>query len=595
MSIIKDNNLTLEKIYNLINEPDNNLNTKIAYSHPIKTNNKSIRLNIGRIWFNLLMPDDYQLIDKPVDKKVMDSIIADLIEKYPTDVVSDIITKLQIEAFKLSTINPRSFSIDAFTYSDKWKKAKNDFQKKIPTLTDKEYIDGCEELSKDLMSELNEKGVGLQDVIGGNASGKASPETWKALVVSRGYNVDIEGNMSRISEGIADGYNLENYYKTAAQARATFFIKSTESAKPGYLARKITMACANLTISEHDCKTKNYLGLQITKQNAKVYLGRYYLENNKLKLVQNVNDIIDKKIKLRSPLYCKSPNGICEICYGELWRKLGNKNIGIIAGGAINYEAINSMMKARHKTTFISIIDVDFITATKKAADQNTINLFFEVDKKKLTAKRDLMIIIDSKDYNDESLIDLGDRFLIPGIINVCDDSDPENNINFTLPYNFKVNLYKPENIEEDKTVTILRYSKGEKVIEQDQVIKDMDQSIVDRLFEGGIKYVNTPETLLDMIRTEMPGGDSCHIELIISNMFRSKDDNTIPGRLVDYKNCEVLGCRKVVYIDSWLAGVAFENINKAIKMALIEQKPAKNNPVEKVLIEKYYGEDSEF
>lgn len=95
------------------------------------------------------------------------------------------------------------------------------------------------------------------------------------------------------------------------------------------------MASANLKISEKDCKSKKYLEINVNKDLASKLIRRYYLDpdTKKLKLVENEKNILDKKIKFRSPLWCKSETGICEICYGKLAEQLQNNNIGIIAGG----------------------------------------------------------------------------------------------------------------------------------------------------------------------------------------------------------------------------------------------------------------------
>ena len=67
---------------------------------------------------------------------------------------------------------------------------------------------------------------------------------------------------------------------------------------------------------------KKYFELNVTEDLADLLIGRYYIDGTKLIQIENQKDIINKKIKLRSPLYCKAENGICPICYGDLYKKL---------------------------------------------------------------------------------------------------------------------------------------------------------------------------------------------------------------------------------------------------------------------------------
>ena len=43
--------VTVEDVYSKLKEGEP-LSKKMAYSHPEKTDNKSVRISLGRIWFN---------------------------------------------------------------------------------------------------------------------------------------------------------------------------------------------------------------------------------------------------------------------------------------------------------------------------------------------------------------------------------------------------------------------------------------------------------------------------------------------------------------------------------------------------------------
>ena len=166
-----------------------------------------------------------------------------------------------------------------------------------------------------------------------------------------------------------------------------------------------------------------------------------------------------------------------------------------------------------------------------------------------------------------------------------------EDQVIYNLPYSFKVNLYKPENVSNSGSTHLLNYVKGEKILSQDKYLEETNMSVVDRLFEGQMKYIIDPKVLLLVISNELPKIDSVHLEVIVSNMFRSNGDPTVPGRLVNYKDCTIQGSKKTPFIDSWLTSLAFENVNKSIKVGLVGGKSATYSPIEKIVLEKHYNE----
>jgi len=146
-------------------------------------------------------------------------------------------------------------------------------------------------------------------------------------------------------------------------------MRSALTAHPGYLTTKMVKANAGLQIDEKlkDCGTKKTFELLITEGLVNLVLQRNYVNPaGNIKQIENVEQVLDKKIKLRSPLYCKSEDGICPTCYGNLYKTLNTHNIGILAGGAINTVGINAMMKMRHKSSSIATKEVDFIDMAKK-------------------------------------------------------------------------------------------------------------------------------------------------------------------------------------------------------------------------------------
>jgi hypothetical protein len=577
-----------ENVYSLIKE-GKTLDTKIPYSHPKKTGGKTLNITLGRIWFNQLLPEDYPLINEAVNKKFMDKIIENLYKRYGIEEAGKTISNLQTEAFKLATISPNSFETDLFIPPSDWVEKKKEFEKIASTLDPMKFKQKAEALTKELVKYMNEQGFRAENIFGA----KGDPiSDWKPLLVSKGYVMDIEGNLlGPIVSSLNEGYNHTDFYHAGSEARKNFYIRSALTAHPGYLLRKIVSANAGLAIdtSMTDCGSKKTFNLTVTKDLAGLLLQRNYIsQTGTIKNIKTVDEIIDKKIKLRSPLYCKAENGICETCYGNLFKTLNTKNIGILAGGAINVVGINVMMGMRHKASETDTKEVDFNEILKNSGfDLKEFNAALVIEKNKIVAKIPCSIIIDIDEYNDVNLIDCGEKFQLPGILTIQYGTPPEVHT-ITTPYTFMVDCFKPVDTTMDGDIILMNYEPGEIIMKQDYYTESFNERTVSRFFDGYAKYITDPEVLTLTIQKSIKGIDLVHIETIVSNMFRDEEDNTLPARFTDYKNSIIVGQKKLPFIISWLSAMNFENINKAIKTGLLDKKDAKLDPIEKIVLEQY-------
>lgn len=352
---------TLDDVYNLLQNKNVNIEDIYSYVHPKKTKNKIINVSLGRIWFNLLLSDDFPyFVDEPVNKSVLTRISNEIYNKFPPDKAAEILSLILKESFKLSSIHPVTFDIDSLIIP-------NDIRQKKELLINKdtppeEFGRILKSISTDYLED-HMKDSGVYNIIESGAKGSAVE--FGVLTVAKGPTMDIEGNISKpITSALMDGYSGEEYYTAAAEARRGLYIRAIGTAEPGALAREVTFANANTTLDLNDCGSHKYLELFIKEDIFPTIIGRYYINQKTGKLVQitrDMNKLINTTIKLRSPLYCKSLKGICKVCYGELADKMNTKNIGLVSGSVINAAGVEGYsMKARHQATQVNLKHVDF-------------------------------------------------------------------------------------------------------------------------------------------------------------------------------------------------------------------------------------------
>ena len=139
-------------------------------------------------------------------------------------------------------------------------------------------------------------------------------------------------------------------------------LAGVETQSSGYERKKIDNALQTFTLEDNgiDCGTPYTMKIVIPKGMKNLFLYRYVLENNgKLTLLteDNIDNYVDKEIRLRSPMFCKSDH-ICSKCAGELFYKMGVKNVGLL-NDTMAGVLMNAAMKKFHDATVkFSTIDI---------------------------------------------------------------------------------------------------------------------------------------------------------------------------------------------------------------------------------------------
>ena len=352
---------SLQEVYDELKKREVQISDKYSYTHKFKTKNKSKRLSLGRIWFNVLMPDKYPLVNEAVDKRRMSSIVADIISRFDANIASDTMTELNKESFKLSSIIPQSINIDDVIVPQSTIDERNKRLNKDTKL--EKYAGELKTLSEEHIENDIAADGGMANII--KSGSKISATDLGVLQLSKGPTIDIEENISDpITSSLGEGYSGKEYYTAAADARRTLYVRAVGTAEPGYLAKTVIFANSNTKLAKKsDCNSNKYLELFVKPGMEKHLIGRWMLNSRSGKLTEITEDskIANRVIQLRSPIYCKTKDGICATCYGKSAKKLDTKHLGLLAGSAVNSAGIEGYsMKARHQSVTVNIKEVDF-------------------------------------------------------------------------------------------------------------------------------------------------------------------------------------------------------------------------------------------
>jgi hypothetical protein len=162
-----------------------------------------------------------------------------------------------------------------------------------------------------------------------------------------------------IKNSLDEGWNPNDMDIIANETRKGSYNRGKETAKGGAQTKFILRVFQDIAITTEDCGTKTTVSHIITKHNAKNYIGRTILVGSKFIVIDsnNVESYIGQEVSLRSPMTCKTPDGLCHVCCGLKFKQAGVNAIGTTAV-AISSKFMMVSMKAFHGK-IISVMDTD--------------------------------------------------------------------------------------------------------------------------------------------------------------------------------------------------------------------------------------------
>ena len=181
-----------------------------------------------------------------------------------------------------------------------------------------------------------------------------------------GLKPDIEGNVNPTpidSNFINGGLNsISNFYIDGQAGCKPLILNKTVMGKSGYFSYKTMTLSSNYRLSQsvHDCHSKRPIKYEVlTKKHLKKINNRYYVkEDGSLAIVNAKKDtyLIGQTILLRDPVTCCSKDGICHVCYGDLWYTNRDPafHAGRFAATQINEPIQQKILSSKHMLRTVS-------------------------------------------------------------------------------------------------------------------------------------------------------------------------------------------------------------------------------------------------
>lgn len=345
--------------------------------------------SVGRLLFNSIFPSDYPYINEEVSRKIMSGIVDDLLNTYEASRVPEILDKIKTFGFKYATFAGITWGLDDIQTPDEKEKIIEEAKKKSAEIEGQwsdgllsederrrkkvEIWHGAKNEIKDLIPNQLDTMGSVYDMLRSGARGSednlAQMAGMKGLIVNpKGETIELPV-LSSMKEGLTP---LE-YFITTHGSRKGLADTALNTAKAGYLTRRLFDVGQDAIILEEDCKTKE--GIEIKKESldgleislASNIRGRVLAEDIKYgngKVMFKKGTLLTRddareveaqgieSVMVRSPMTCDTLQGICRQCYGY---DLGSgalvdvgEAVGTIAAQAIGEPGTQLTMRTFH-------------------------------------------------------------------------------------------------------------------------------------------------------------------------------------------------------------------------------------------------------
>lgn len=332
--------------YDIITIPIGGYGGKIPNGQE-KKNKNTFTTTVGRFIFNKYFiecePELLDLIGY-VNDNVGKKVYGKLFDQLCYFVMED---QISMETYKRFCVKTQKFmpfvSILAPNHSDNMLTItkKINVRKAQLLAENKEAIDNhdvkvVDAISKELLTYAKELMAGdpAMDMFLSGAGGSFE-NNFKNMFIMRGSVQDPDPRKSYniITSNYIDGVSKEEYSMLANTLAAGPYSRSKKTELGGYWEKLFLTAFQHIILQEpdSDCGTKRHITMTITDKNISLIMYCYVInDDGSLTEItsQNKDKFVGKTVRLRFSSMCEAKDGICNKCAGNLFYRLGIRNIG---------------------------------------------------------------------------------------------------------------------------------------------------------------------------------------------------------------------------------------------------------------------------
>ncbi len=346
-----------------------------------------ITTTVGRIIFNRALPEDHPFINEEINKEKLKKITEELYRKYDWDKVAEVLDNLKELGFKYAAKPGITIGVEDMAIPPDKEKIL-EFHEKEAEMVEKQYKRGLItdderhqrivdiwNRATDEVTESMEKNFGKFNPIYmmATSGARGSIKQVRQLAGMRGLVANPKGEIidRPIKSNFREGLSVLEYFISTHGARKGLADTALRTADSGYLTRRLVDVSQDVIVKEKDCGTTQGFAKPVfddERNPNRNLIGRVALEPithpQTGEVIVGENEEIDeekleklvasglKEVVLRSVLFCRTKQGVCQRCYG--WSLADRRMVeigeavGIIAAQSIGEPGTQLTMRTFH-------------------------------------------------------------------------------------------------------------------------------------------------------------------------------------------------------------------------------------------------------
>ncbi|MCF7927043.1 MAG: hypothetical protein K9L74_05660 [Candidatus Izimaplasma sp.] len=205
------------------------------------------------------------------------------------------------------------------------------------------------------------------------------------------------------------------------------------------------------------------------------------------------------------------------------------------------------------------------------------INDYLEQHDSFVLVKKSCELVIDLLNYkiDDNLLIDEDKETIwldpLMSKINFGDIS-----FNIVLDYANTI-FFTRDTFNKDEDYITINYNSGDTLLQADLSVENIKEQVryTERLLGGKVLFKDTSHLFNKVYRIFGPISDMdlVHMEVLLSQTLRAKKDPGLPARMIQPFDPIMLNIKEIPFKSSYVSGLLFENIGKAINQGLVSEE----------------------
>ena len=382
------------------------LHDEIRVRDAERTDGELVETTVGRVIFDSVVPDGvpFSEVNKELDKRELKRLISTCYRLLGRDETARMADRIKSIGFEYATRSGTTIAIDELRPAADKAGFLRDAEKRVEMIredfssglmTEEEryqatvnvWTEATQQVTDSVADQLREYGS-MHLMVSSGAKGNITQV--RQMAGMRGLMADPSGRIIElpIRSSFRDGLSVLEYFISTHGARKGLADTALRTADSGYLTRRLIDVSQDVIIREEDCTPNGIAvpGIRIGEINDDSILetldervtGRYaaspiadpesgeiLAETNALLDGPTVSRLIEQEVRsfhVRSPMVCRSTNGLCQLCYGQSLAsgalvELGAA-VGIIAAQSIGEPGTQLTMRTFHTGGVAGVSDI---------------------------------------------------------------------------------------------------------------------------------------------------------------------------------------------------------------------------------------------